>query len=151
MVNNNDIIDIIRLYREFPKYNYFSDRDIVKAIIPSLSLNQYNIFRYPSTGVAYAFTNWAFLSPDIEDRFLKTGVLENLDWDSGSACWHIETVNTAQDKIKEIYKLSVEKISKIINDDDYINWLRIDVLNKKIKRINKMKVSTAKRKFNKGK
>ena len=150
MVNNNDIIDIIRLYREFPKYNYFSDRDIVKAIIPSLSLNQYNIFRYPSTGVAYAFTNWAFLSTDVEDRFLKTGVLENLDWDSGSACWHIETVNTAQDKIKEIYKLSVEKISKIINDDDYINWLRIDVLNKKIKRINKMKVSTAKRKFNKG-
>ena len=151
MVNNNDIIDIIRLYREFPKYNYFSDRDIVKEIIPSLSLNQYNIFRYPSTGVAYAFTNWAFLSPDIEDRFLKTGVLENLDWDSGSACWHIETVNTAQDKIKEIYKLSIEKISKIINDDDYINWLRVDVLNKKIKRINKMKVSTAKRKFNKGK
>ena len=150
MVNNNDIIDVIRLYREFPKYNYFSDRDIVKAIIPSLSLNQYNIFRYPSTGVAYAFTNWAFLSTDVEDRFLKTGVLENLDWDSGSACWHIETVNTKQDKIKEIYKLSVEKISKIINDDDYINWLRIDVLNKKIKRINKMKVSTAKRKFNKG-
>ena len=150
MVNNNDIIDIIRLYREFPKYNYFSDRDIVKAIIPSLSLNQYNIFRYPSTGVAYAFTNWAFLSSSVEERFLKTGYLENLDWKSGDICWHIETVNTTQDKIKEIYKLSVEKISKIINDDDYINWLRIDVLNKKIKRINKMKVSTAKRKFNKG-
>jgi hemolysin-activating ACP:hemolysin acyltransferase len=151
MVTSSDIIDVIRLYREFPKYNYLSDRDIAITIIPSLSLNQYNIFRYPSTGVAYAFTNWAFLSPDVEDRFLKTGVLENLDWDSGSTCWHIDTVNTTQDKIKEIYKLSVEKISKIINDDDYINWLRIDVLNKKIKRINKMKVSTAKRKFNKGK
>ena len=151
MANTSDIIDVIRLYREFPKYNYLSDRDIAITIIPSLSLNQYNIFRYPSTGVAYAFTNWAFLSPNVEDRFLKTGVLENLDWDSGSTCWHIDTVNTTQDKIKEIYKLSVEKISKIINDDDYINWLRIDVLNKKIKRINKMKVSTAKRKFNKGK
>tara|TARA_R110000764_G_scaffold98312_3_gene182644 strand:+ start:811 stop:1266 length:456 start_codon:yes stop_codon:yes gene_type:complete len=151
MVTSSDIIDVIRLYREFPKYNYLSDRDIAITIIPSLSLNQYNIFRYPSTGVAYAFTNWAFLSPNVEDRFLKTGVLENLDWDSGSNCWHIDTVNTTQDKIKEIYKLSVEKISKIINDDDYINWLRIDVLNKKIKRINKMKVSTAKRKFNKGK
>ena len=150
MVTSSDIIDVIRLYREFPKYNYLSDIDIAKAIIPSLSLNQYNIFRYPSTGVAYAFTNWAFLSPNVEDRFLKTGVLKNLDWDSGSNCWHIDTVNTTQDKIKEIYKLSVEKISKIINDDDYINWLRIDVLNKKIKRINKMKVSTAKRKFNKG-
>jgi len=151
MVTSSDIIDVIRLYREFPKYNYLSDRDIAITIIPSLSLNQYNIFRYPSTGVAYAFTNWAFLSPDVEDRFLKTGVLKNLDWDSGSTCWHIDTINTAQDKIKEIYKLSVEKISKVINDDDYINWLRVDVLNKKIKRINKMKVSTAKRKFNKGK
>ena len=150
MANTSDIIDVIRLYREFPKYNYLSDIDIAKAIIPSLSLNQYNIFRYPSTGIAYAFTNWAFLNPSVEERFLKIGVLENLDWDSGSACWHIETVNTKQDKIKEIYKLSVEKISKIINDDDYINWLRVDVLNKKIKRINKMKVSTAKRKFNKG-
>ncbi len=60
MVTSSDIIDVIRLYREFPKYNYLSDRDIAKAVIPSLSLNQYNIFRYPTTGVAYAFTNWAF-------------------------------------------------------------------------------------------
>ncbi len=151
MVNNTDIIEVVKLYRNFPKYNYLTDREIAIAIIPSLSLNQYNIFRYPSTGVAYAFTNWAFLSSSVEERFLKTGYLKNLDWKSGDICWHIETVNTTQDKIKEIYKLSVEKISKIINDDDYINWLRVDVLNKKIKRINKMKVSTAKRKFNKGK
>ena len=151
MVTSSDIIDIIRLYREFPKYNYLSDRDIAKAVIPSLSLNQYNIFRYPSTGIAYAFTNWAFLSPSVEERFLKTGVLENLDWDSGSTCWHIETVNTAQDKIKEIYKKLVNKISNILNDDEYINWIRVDIVNKKIKRINKMKVSIAKRKFNQGK
>ena len=151
MVNNTDIIEVVKLYRNFPKYNYLTDREIAIAIIPSLSLNQYNIFRYPSTGVAYAFTNWAFLSSSVEERFLKTGYLENLDWKSGDICWHIETVNTTQDKIKEIYKLSVEKISKIINNDDYINWLRVDILNKKIKRINKMKVSTAIRKFNKGK
>ena len=148
MVNNTDIIEVVKLYRNFPKYNYLTDREIAIAIIPSLSLNQYNIFRYPSTGVAYAFTNWAFLSSSVEERFLKTGYLENLDWKSGDICWHIETVNTTQDKIKEIYKLSVEKISKIINNDDYINWLRVDILNKKIKRINKMKVSTAIRKFN---
>ena len=86
MVTSSDIIDVIRLYREFPKYNYLSDRDIAIAIIPSLSLNQYNIFRYPTTGVAYAFTNWAFLNKIAEERFLKTGILENLDWDSGDIC-----------------------------------------------------------------
>jgi hemolysin-activating ACP:hemolysin acyltransferase len=119
MVTSSDIIDVIRLYREFPKYNYLSDRDIARAIIPSLSLNQYNIFRYPTTGVAYAFTNWAFLNKIAEERFLKTGVLENLDWDSGDICWHIETVNTAQDKIKEIYKYTAKRLAKDIGEDKY--------------------------------
>jgi len=148
MVNSNDIIDIIRLYREFPKYNYLSDRDIAKAIIPSLSLNQFKIFRYPSTDVAYAFTNWAYLNKTVEERFLQTGVLENLDWDSGDICWHIETVNTNNTKLKEIYKWTAEKLSKEIGDDNIIHWLRINKSGKGIKRLNKMKVLTAKRKFN---
>lgn len=71
MVNNSDIIDIIRLYRNFVKYNTLSDRDIAKQIIPSLSLNQFNIFKYPTTNVAYAFTNWAYLNKDVEERFFK--------------------------------------------------------------------------------
>ena len=148
MVNSTDIIDIIRLYREFPKYNYLSDRDIARAIIPSLSLNQFKIFRYPSTDVAYAFTNWAYLNKTVEERFLKTGVLENLDWDSGDICWHIETVNTNNTKLKEIYKWTAEKLSKEIGDNNIIHWLRINKSGKGIKRLNKMKVLTAKRKFN---
>jgi len=148
MVNSTDIIDIIRLYREFPKYNYLSDRDIARAIIPSLSLNQFKIFRYPSTDVAYAFTNWAYLNKTVEERFLKTGVLENLDWDSGDICWHIETVNTNNTKLKEIYKWTAEKLSKEIGDNNIIHWLRINKSGKGIKRLNKMKILTAKRKFN---
>ena len=148
MVTSSDIIDVIRLYREFPKYNYLSDRDIAKAIIPSLSLNQYNIFRYPTTGVAYAFTNWAFLNMTVEQRFLKNGFLENLDWDSGDICWHIETVNTAQDKIKEIYKYTAKRLTKDIGEDKIINWIRTNKSGTAIKRINSMTVKTANRKFN---
>ena len=148
MVNNSDIIDVIRLYREFPKYNYLSDREIAIAIIPSLSLNQYNIFRYPTTNVAYAFTNWAFLNKIAEERILKTGVLENLDWDCGDFCWHIETVNTAQDKIKEIYKYTAKRLTKDIGEDKIINWIRTNKSGIAIKRINSMTVKTANRKFN---
>ena len=148
MVTSSDIIDVIRLYREFPKYNYLSDREIAIAIIPSLSLNQYNIFRYPTTNVAYAFTNWAFLSKVVEERFLKKGVLENLDWDSGDICWHIETVNTAQDKIKEIYKYTAKRLTKDIGEDKIINWIRTNKSGTAIKRINSMTVKTANRKFN---
>ena len=148
MVNNSDIIDIIRLYREFPKYNYLSDRDIARAIIPSLSLNQFKIFRYPSTNVAYAFTNWAYLNKVTEERFLKTGVLENLDWDSGDICWHIETVNTALDKIKEIYNYPAPRLAEDIGTDKYFHWIRMNKSGRGIKRINKMKIETGLRKFN---
>jgi len=151
MVTSSDIIDIIRLYREFPKYNYLSDRDIAKAVIPSLSLNQYNIFRYPTTGVAYAFTNWAFLNTEAEQRFLKNGFLENLDWESGDICWHIETVNTALDKIKFVYNSTADKLytdKRIYNNKDkYIYWLRMNKSGKGIQRINKIKISRGINKF----
>ena len=148
MVTSSDIIDVIRLYREFPKYNYLSDRDIARAIIPSLSLNQAKIFRYPSTGVVYAFTNWAYLNKQVEDRFLKTGILENLDWDSGDICWHIETINTAQNKIKEIYKYTANRLAEDIGEDKYCHWIRMNKSGRGIKRVNKMKISTGVKKFN---
>lgn len=151
MVNNTDIIDVIRLYRNFPKYNYLSDKDIARAIIPSLALNQYNIFRYENTGVAYAFTNWAFLNTETEKRFKEIGILEMLDWNSGDICWHVETINTDNNKLKQIYKWTAERLSKDIGKDKTINWLRMNKSGRGIKRINKMTVSTALRKFTKEK
>lgn len=151
MVNNTDIIDVIRLYRNFPKYNYLSDKDIARAIIPSLALNQYNIFRYENTGVAYAFTNWAFLNTETEKRFKQTGILEMLDWNSGDICWHVETINTDNNKLKQIYKWTAQRLNKDIGKDKTINWLRMNKSGRGIKRINKMTVSTALRKFTKEK
>jgi hemolysin-activating ACP:hemolysin acyltransferase len=148
MVSSVDIIDIIRLYRTFPKYNFISDKEIAKGIIPSLDLNQYKLFRYPSTDVAYAFTNWAFLNKESEEKFLKTGILENLDWDSGDICWHIETVNTALDKIKEIYKYTAIRLAEDIGKDKYCHWIRMNKSGRGIKRINKMKIEIGLRKFN---
>jgi len=150
-VNNTDIIDVVRLYRNFPKYNYLSDKDIARAIIPSLALNQYNIFRYKNTGVAYAFTNWAFLNTETEKRFKQTGILEMLDWNSGDICWHVETINTDNNKLKQIYKWTAERLSKDIGKDKTINWLRMNKSGRGIKRINRMTVSTALRKFTKEK
>ena len=147
MVNSDDIIEIIKLYRKFSKYDSYTDREIAIAIIPSLSLNQYKIFE-DEYGDIYAFTNWAFLNKEVEKKFLKTGVLENVDWQSGDICWHIETVNTTTNKLKEIYKYTATRLKKDIGETKFINWIRISNSGKEIKRINKMKVSTAIRKFN---
>ncbi len=147
MVDSNDIIEIIKLYRKFSKYDSYTDREIAISIIPSLSLNQYKIFE-DEYGDVYAFTNWAFLNKKVEERFLKTGVLENLDWQSGNICWHIDTINTTPNKIKEIYKYTANRLAADIGKDKYCNWIRINNLGTGIKRINKMRISTGLRKFN---
>ncbi len=54
MNKSQDIIDTIRLYKSHNLYNKLSKNDIVQHIIPSISLNQYKIFRYDSIGIAYA-------------------------------------------------------------------------------------------------
>ena len=149
-VNNTDIIDVVRLYRNFPKYNYLSDKDIARAIIPSLALNQYNIFRYKNTGVAYAFTNWAFLNTETEKRFKETGILEMLDWNSGDICWHVETINTDKNKLKEIYRWTAERLSKDLDKDKTVYWLRMNKSGRGIKRINKITVLKGINKFIKG-
>ena len=100
------------------------------------------------SGDIYAFTNWAYLSKKVEEKFLKTGILENVDWQSGNICWHIETINTTPNKLKEIYKYTATRLKKDIGENNFINWIRINNSGKEIKRINKMKVSTAIRKFN---
>ena len=103
MNKSQDIQDTIRLYKSHNVYDNLSKDDVAQHIIPSVALNQYKVFRYDNTGVAYAFTNWAFLNNDVEKNYKQTGRLNKFDWDSGKNCWHIDTVNTAQNKLTEIY------------------------------------------------
>ena len=98
MNKNQDILDTIKLYKEYNVYKNLSKNDIAQHLIPSISLNQYKVFRYDNTGVAYGFTNWAFLNKEVENNFKQTGELSKFDWDSGKNCWHIDTISTAYNK-----------------------------------------------------
>ena len=146
-MQQEDLKNIISLYRNYNIYNQYSEHDLIQHILPSLYLNQYKVFRYNDTGVAYAFTNWAFLNDEAQNRYKLTGVLDKFDWDSGKNCWHIDTVNTAYNKLTEIYNWTASYFSKILTDDEYFNWLRLDNTGQKVKRINKLKASNGKRKF----
>jgi hemolysin-activating ACP:hemolysin acyltransferase len=142
-----DIRDTIKLYKEHNVYNHLSKDDVAQHIIPSISLNQYKIFRYDSTGVAYAFTNWAFLNKEVENNFKQTGILNDFDWNSGKNCWHIDTISTASNKLKDIYKWTINNLSNCLEDDNYINWIRLNNKGNKVKRINRMTLKEGKRKF----
>jgi hemolysin-activating ACP:hemolysin acyltransferase len=135
MVTSSDIIDVIRLYREFPKYNYLSDREIAITIIPSLSLNQYNIFRDLNNKI-YGFVNWSFLNSNIKNSFLKNGVIKNLDWNTGKHLVFVDFIATK--KIKDIFNWSIKKASTFKNIDKEFNWIRVE--NNKVKRINKVRI-----------
>ena len=147
MSKNEDIIDAIRLYKEQTIWKNKTDKELAMYIIPSVALNQYHIFRYENTGVAYAFTNWAFLNDDVEKRFKQTGILERFDWNSGKNLWHIDTINNHWGKIKEIYQWTAKHLSTLVNDDEYVHWLRLNKSGTGVKRINKIKGSEGKRKF----
>jgi hemolysin-activating ACP:hemolysin acyltransferase len=147
MNKSQDITDTIRLYKSHNVYDNLSKDDVAQHILPSVALNQYKVFRYDNTGVAYAFTNWAFLNNEAQENYKQTGVLNKFDWDSGKNCWQIDTVNTAYNKLTEIYNWTASYFSKILTDDEYFNWLRLDNTGQKVKRINKLKASFGKRKF----
>ena len=122
-------------------------KEFADYIIPRIALDQYHLFKYDTTGVAYAFTNWAFLSNEAEKRFKSTGIVERFDWDSGNNVWHIDTINTHNGKIKEIYKWTAENFLKILPEDTKVNWIRLTKSGDGIKRINKMTIKEGVRKF----
>ena len=84
---------------------------------------------------------------EVEKNYKQTGRLNKFDWDSGKNCWHIDTVNTAQNKLTEIYNWTASYFSNILTDEEYFNWLRLDKTGQRVKRINRIKASNGKRKF----
>ena len=142
-----DLQEVIRLYQDQYIWQHMTQRELADYLVPCIALNQYHIFRYDTTGVAYAFTNWAFMSDEAEKRFKETGVIEKFDWDSGKNVWHIDTINNHNGRINEIYKWTAENFLKILPEETEVNWIRLTKSGDKIKRVNKMKIKDGVRKF----
>ena len=147
MNKRENLEEAIRLYKDQQIWKHMTTKELADYLIPSIALDQYHLFKYDTTGVAYAFTNWAFLSNEAEKRFKSTGIVERFDWDSGNNVWHIDTINTHNGKIKEIYKWTAENFLKILPEDTKVNWIRLTKSGDGIKRINKMTIKEGVRKF----
>ena len=132
MVNITDIIKVIELYRKFSKYNSYTDRELAKSIIPSLSLSQYKIFKDNKNLKVYGFVNWAFMNEENKETFLSTGIIDNFDWNTGNNLIFIDLIGTKN--IKQIFDWSINKASSFNNIEKEFNWIRVN--NNKVKRIN---------------
>ena len=147
MNKREDLTEAIKLYKDQYIWKHMTTKELADYIIPSIALDQYHLFKYDTTDVAYAFTNWAFLSKEAEERFKKTGIVERFDWDSGNNVWHIDTINTHKGKINDIYKWTAYNFLKILPEDTEVNWIRLTKSGDGIKRINKMRIKDGVRKF----
>ena len=118
----NDIYRIVHLYRQFPKYDKFTYRQLTEMITPSVNLDQYQIHRIGSEDVG--FTNWAYLSDNVEQRFKLIGKLKPNEWNCGDNIWVMQVV--AKSNAKEIMKWVKDYFRDKIEVNESVKWIRAD-------------------------
>lgn len=121
-----DMHEVISLYKKFDKYKDLTREDLYYHILPSFKLNQYKIHKDKNTMIA--FTNWAYLNKDVENRFILTGLIEDNEWKSGNNLWHIDTVCVKN--ITKVMAWTKKHFAKTLGLNQPINWLRISNDNK---------------------
>jgi len=118
----NDLYRIIHLYRQFPKYDKFTYQQLTEMITPSLNLDQYQIHRIGNEDVG--FTNWAFLSDNVEQRFKLIGKLKPNEWNCGDNIWVMQVV--AKSNVKEIMNWVKDYFRDKIEVNESVKWIRAD-------------------------
>jgi cytolysin-activating lysine-acyltransferase len=118
----NDLYRIIHLYRQFPKYDKFTYKQLTEMITPSVNLDQYQIHRIGTEDVG--FTNWAYLSDNVEQRFKLIGKLKPNEWNCGDNIWVMQVV--AKSNTKEIMKWVKDYFRDKIEVNESVKWIRAD-------------------------
>jgi len=117
-----DIQKVIDLYKQFDRYADNTEEELYHHVLPSFQLNQCKI--HYDNGELIGFTNWAFLSSEAEQRYLKTTELEPSDWNSGPTAWHIDTV--CKKNINKIMAWTKTYFKNLLNVGEGLNWIRIN-------------------------
>ena len=116
----NEFYRIIHLYRQFPKYDKFTYKQLTEMITPSINLDQYQIHRIGNEDVG--FTNWAFLSDNVEQRFKLIGKLKPNEWNCGDNIWVMQVV--AKSHVKQIMKWVKDYFRDKIEVNESVKWIR---------------------------
>jgi len=118
----NDLYRIIHLYRQFKQYDKFTYAELTKMITPSLNLDQYQIHRVGNQDVG--FTNWAYLSDTVEERFKLSLRLKDNEWNCGDNIWVMQIL--AKSHAKEIMKWVKDYFRDKIEVNESVKWIRAD-------------------------
>jgi len=117
----DEIKIIISLYRRFDRYKRYSDKELLFHIFPSYQLKQYKLHKQGDEVIA--FTNWAFLSDNAQNRFISTGKLITKDWNSGNNVWHVDTICVKN--IRKVMSWTRSYFTNLLGINKPVHWLRI--------------------------
>ena len=117
-----DMHDVISLYLKFDRYKRYSRVQIYSHLLPCFILNQYKIHKDKDNNMI-AFTNWAYLNKETEDRFTRTGIIKQKDWKSGDRAWHIDTLCIGD--IKKVMAWTKKYFKEKLGIGKTISWLRV--------------------------
>ena len=117
-----DINKIIRLYKYFPKYKENSYSDLFYHILPSLQANQFKVFE-DKNGV-FGFVNWAYLSDETQDSYIRNSKIYKNEWKSGVYLWLYDIVIIR--KSKEVMSWVYNYFKKLLKTNESISWLRLN-------------------------
>jgi cytolysin-activating lysine-acyltransferase len=118
----NDLYRIIHLYRQFNQYDKFTYKELTKMITPSVNLDQYQIHRVGNQDVG--FTNWAYLSDNVEQRFKLSLRLKDNEWNCGNNIWVMQIL--AKSHAKEIMRWVKDYFRHKIEVNESVKWIRAD-------------------------
>ncbi len=120
---------IIGFYKKFDRYKENTNEDLYQHVLPSFQLKQYKIHKDGENVIA--FTNWAFLNKEAENRYVKTAELNPEDWNSGNQPWHIDTLCIGN--ILKVHRWTKKYFTDLLGANKTVSWLRV-LANGKIKR-----------------
>lgn len=113
---------LINFFKTQDRYAHLTYEELYQMISPSVRTQQYHIWRNEQ-GIT-GFANWAFVNPTVLDKYLNTGQLGTLDWQSGKMmCW-IEVVAT-QDMPLMMSWMKNYSVN-LLGENVRLYWLRTD-------------------------
>ena len=118
----DDLLDTLSLYKfNYPLWFDNSLKEIFYHIYPSLILGQYKV--HTDEDGLYGFRNWAFLSEEAEQKYLKTREIDFNDWNSGDRTWVIDTIFKRKHNDAMIFYKTF--FTHLLGPGKPVQWLRL--------------------------
>ena len=118
----DELLDTLSLYKfHYPLWFDNSLKEIFYHIYPSLILGQYKV--HTDEDGLYGFRNWAFLSEEAEQKYLKTREIDFNDWNSGDWTWVIDTIFKRKHNDAMIFYKTF--FTHLLGPGKPVQWLRL--------------------------